>query len=195
MNAVPIPITPKIPIKKYTAKEFFEFTKDKNERFELIDGRIYMMASPNLNHQRVLSKIFRKLADYLDGKTCEPFIAPLDVVLFEKDKESDDSQNVFQPDVFVVCALEKISHNRINGAPDLIIEITSPSNSETDYFYKCNAYLQYGVREYWIVDPKTKSILVYINGEKVQTFSHTFEDKIKVGIFDDFEIDFNELRI
>ena len=90
---------------------------------------------------------------------------------------------------------KKISKKRINGAPEFVIEIVGESNSALDYFYKLFTYMKYGVKEYWIVNPVTKNILVYINGEEIKTASYTFEDKIKVSIFEDFEIDFKELRI
>ena len=185
--------------KKYTAKEFFEFTKDKpeNERYELIDGEIYMMASPSTNHQRIGGFIYRQIGDYLDGKKCEVFISPLDVVLFEKDKknENDKSQNVFQPDVFVVCDPEKISDKRIYGAPDFIIEIASPSSETNDYFKKFKVYFKYGVKEYWIVNPETKQITVYIDINDEYYKTYTFDDKVKVSILDDLEIDFKALQI
>jgi Uma2 family endonuclease len=182
--------------KKFNYKEFLEFTKDKEERYELIEGNIYLMASPSTNHQRIIREISRKIGNYLEGKTCEVFMAPLDVFLFEKNKKSD-CQNVFQPDVFVVCDPKKISANRINGAPDFVVEIVSPSNPENDYFYKLNAYIRYGVCEYWIVDPETRQISVYVKlkNKEVRHYSYTFEDKIKVSIFEDFEIDFKELNL
>jgi Uma2 family endonuclease len=193
MNAMPIHERKKFIAKKFNAKEFFEFTENKpeNERYELIAGRIALMASPTSTHQRILLFLGRKLGDFLDGTTCEPFIAPLDVVLFKKDKSK--AKNVFQPDVFVVCDPKKISEKRIYGAPDFVVEIISPSNSENDYYYKLPLYMKHGVREYWIIDPKTKSIIVHINGEDVKTYNFTFEDKVKVNIFEDFEIDFKEL--
>ena len=180
--------------KKYTAKEFFEFTKDKEERYELIDGRIYMMASPNTEHQRITREIGAELRNYLKGKKCEPFMAPFDVVLFNKKNKKDKSQNVFQPDVFVVCDPKKISEERIYGAPDFIVEVVSPSNSERDYIDKLSAYMKYDVKEYWIINPETKQVYVYIKG-KSSSISYSFNDKIKVSIFDDFEIDFKELQI
>lgn len=185
---------PKRRIKKYNAKEFFEYVNDKNERYELIEGRIYMMASPNVNHQRIARKILKKLENYLEGKPCEPFMAPLDVVLFEKENEKDKSQNVYQPDLFVVCDQKKISDNRINGAPDFVIEVVSQSSETQDYFIKFQAYMKYGVREYWIVNPMTKQISVYINEKGRKECKHyTFSDKIPAGIFENFEIDFTEI--
>jgi Uma2 family endonuclease len=182
--------------RKFYYKEFLEFIKDKKERYELIEGNIYLMTSPSTNHQRIIGGIYGELRNYLKGKPCEPFMAPLDVVLFEKNKKKD-CQNMFQPDVFVVCDPKKISKNRIDGAPDFIVEIVSPSNPEHDYFYKLNVYMKYGVREYWIVDPEKKQISVYINpkNKEVRLSSYTFEDKIKSSIFEDFEIDFKELNL
>jgi Uma2 family endonuclease len=180
------------------AKEFFEFTKDKDykkERYELINGRIYLMASPSTSHQAVAGEIYRKLGNYLEGKKCRPFMA-LDVVLFEKDKtrKEDKSQNVFQPDVFVICDPKKIGEQRIYGAPDFAVEVVSPANSAHDYINKLSVYMNHGVKEYWIVNPLKKNILVYIK-EKIEPDIYTFDDKIKIGIFDDFYIDFKELNI
>ena len=186
--------------KKYNLNEFLEFTKDKKERYELIEGRIYLMASPNVAHQDIAGYIYRKLGNYLQGKKCRPFIAPLDVVLFKKEREKDKSQNVFQPDVFVVCDPKKITKDRIYGAPDLVFEIVSPSSEINDYFRKFWLYMKYGVKEYWIINPETKQIIVNINpgeGNEAETepVKYSFDDKIKVGIFEDFYIDFKELMM
>jgi len=188
---------PKLRRKKYDLKEFLEFVKDKEGRYELIDGEIYMMASPSMDHQDIAGFIYRKLGNYLEGKKCRAFIAPFDVFLFEKSKKSN-CKNVFQPDVFVVCNKNKMSQHGINGAPDFVVEVVSPSNADNDYIDKLHAYMKYGVKEYWIVNPITKKIFVYTKEEKeVNSDKHTFGDKIKVGIFkdDDFEIDFKELQI
>ena len=185
--------------KKYQLNEFLDFVKDKEERYELINGRIYMMASPNVAHQDAALFIGSKLRDYLNGKKCRVFMSPLDVVLFKKEKEK--SNNVFQPDVFVVCDPSKISKNRIYGAPDLVFEIVSPSSETHDYFKKFGLYMKYGVKEYWIVNPETKQIFVNINSGQIEnenedeTVKYSFDDNIKVGIFDDFYIDFKELKI
>ena len=177
--------------KKYKLTEFLEFVKDTKERYELIDGKIYMMASPTVKHQSIAGEIYAELSNYLRGKPCRPFIAPLDVVLFKKEKNK--SQNVFQPDVFVVCDPEKIDEKRIYGAPDLVFEIISPASETFDYFTKFRLYAKYGVREYWIINPETKQIFVHTNGEETKKYS--FDDKIKVSIFDDFCLDFKSLRI
>ena len=189
----------KIGRKKYNARQFFKITENLEGRYELIDGQIRLMASPSVTHQDIILALGRKIGDYLEDKPCRVFIAPLDVVLFEETEDSEakeeDSQNVFQPDVFVVCDPGKISAKRINGAPDFIIEITSPSNLTDDYIDKLKAYMKHGVREYWILNPEKKTVLVYRNGKELENDAYTFEDKIKVNIFDDFEIDFRRLKL
>ena len=192
----------KIPVKKiYTAAEFFKFTKNKETRHELIGGTIHMMASPSVTHQDICRKICRKLEDFSEGKSCRVFMAPLDVVLFEKDKTKkskytrDAAQNVFQPDVFVVCSPKKISENKINGAPDFIIEVVSTATALNDYVYKLKAYMEYGVCEYWIVNPVTKKVLVYTkNKETLETCEYTFEDTVKSAVLDGFETDFRLIK-
>ena len=188
--------------RKYTAKEFFEFTKDKDEQYELINGRIYkthapLMASPTVRHQRIIRKLIALLSNYLEGKTCEVFVAPLDVVLFKKNKEKDDAKNVFQPDIFVVCDPNKISENRINGAPDFVIEVASRSTTGVDCGTKLNVYMTFGVREYWIISPESKCVLVYTKQKDgiIKFDSYSFDDKIKVSIFDDLEIDLKQLNL
>ena len=189
----------KIGRKKYNARQFFKITENLEGRYELIDGQIRLMASPSVTHQDIILALGRKIGDYLEDKPCRVFIAPLDVVLFEETEDSEakegDSQNVFQPDVFVVCDPGKISAKRINGAPDFIIEITSPSNLTDDYIDKLKAYMKHGVREYWILNPEKKTVLVYRNGKELENDAYTFEDKVKVNIFDDFEIDFRRLKL
>ncbi|MCL2099501.1 MAG: Uma2 family endonuclease [Oscillospiraceae bacterium] len=178
--------------KKYNAKQFLELTKNTTDRYELIGGNIFLMASPSVSHQSITINIATALNIYLKGKQCRPFIAPLDVVLFEKNKKNE-AKNVFQPDVFVVCDPKKINKTKINGAPDLVFEIVSPSNPETDYIDKLHIYMKYGVHEYWIINPETRNVLVYTKNKKeLKNYAYTFEDTIKVHIFEDFEIDFKE---
>lgn len=111
---------------KYTRDEFLKFTSGmpESERFELIDGYIYAMApSPGSAHQRLALIFARMLSDFFNGKSCEAFIAPLDVHLYD---EEGECENVFQPDVFVVCDKDKIKDDGCHGAPDFVIEIASP---------------------------------------------------------------------
>ena len=146
----------------------------------------------------IIREILAELRDYLKDKTCEPFSAPVDVVLFEKNNDKDKSQNVFQPDVFVVCDPEKITEDRIYGAPDFVVEVVSPSNSKHDDVNKLTAYMKYGVKEFWMIIPETDSVQVYVKVKEEENLYfniYTCNDTIKVSIFDDFEINFKELQI
>ncbi len=123
----------------------------------------------------------------LDGKKCTPFIAPLDVRLDAKGKKS---KNVVQPDLLVVCDPNKIQ-DKIEGAPDLVIEILSKSNKQHDKFDKYHLYQKYGVREYWIIDIEEGLVWVCIlNNDNVYTLPKVYKikDKIKSSIFKGLEI-------
>lgn len=130
--------------KPYTYQEYQEGTAD--ERMEIIDGEVYAMSpSPSVKHQKVVLAFANLMYGFFKGKECTPFIAPMDVVL--------DDINVVEPDVFVVCDRTKIMEANIKGAPDLIIEVLSPSTSLKDRREKKWLYRQHGVKEYIIVSP------------------------------------------
>jgi len=130
-----------------------------SERWELIDGIAYGMSpAPKVPHQQLTGRFFRQLADYLEGKTCQVFIAPLDVYL---PKEASDGDTVVQPDVLVVCDPAKIGEDGIHGAPDFVAEVLSDSTAYKDLTQKKQLYERCAVREYWILNPDSLSILVY----------------------------------
>lgn len=130
--------------KPYTYQEYQQDLAD--ERMEIIDGTVYDMSpSPTVKHQKIVGHFFGIAWEYFRGKECTPFIAPMDVVL--------DDINVVEPDVFVVCDRSKITEANIKGAPDLIIEVLSPSTSLKDRREKKWLYGQHGVKEYIIVSP------------------------------------------
>lgn len=145
----------------YTYADYLSFEDD--ERMEIINGEIVMMSSPGTIHQRISTELLRQFADFLDGKPCEVFSAPLDVRLFEKaGDDPKDVDTVVQPDILVVCDKNKIDDKGIKGAPDLVVEILSPSTQSHDCFVKLNLYQQAGVREYWIADPETETVRVFL---------------------------------
>lgn len=116
------------------------------ERWELIDGVPYNMSpAPSIKHQTVAGRVFSRLEQFLKGKPCKPFIAPVDVVLSEHD--------VVQPDLLVVCQPEKVGEKAIHGAPDLVVEVLSPSTALKDMREKKALYERAGVREYLVIDP------------------------------------------
>jgi Uma2 family endonuclease len=142
----------------YTYADFLEW--DEDVRCEIMDGELFMMSSPATEHQRINRNLFLQLADYLNGKTCEAFFAPFAVRLNPERDLSDDT--VLEPDIVVVCDPSKLDKRGCNGPPDLIIEILSPSTARYDRFAKLHKYQEAGVREYWIVDPETKTVQVCI---------------------------------
>lgn len=138
---------------KYTYSDYL--TWDDGKRWEIIDGEVYdMTPAPTTFHQDVALSISHLLVDQLEGTPCRPFISPIDVVLSE--------ENVVQPDVIVVCDKKKILESHINGAPDLVIEILSPSTTVRDRREKKDLYEKFGVKEYLLVDPKEKFAEKYI---------------------------------
>ena len=167
---------------------------DEEERFEIIDGEAVMLAAPSSAHQWVSMELAGQLHAYLKGKNCRVFAAPFDVRPFEKDGDlPEDVRTVVEPDLSVVCDLSKIDSHGCKGAPDLIIEILSPSTARMDRFLKFDLYQRAGVREYWIVDPDTRTVQVYTLEEGRYHAAQIFNDTIKVGVLEDCVIDLKDV--
>lgn len=146
----------------YTYADYLAW--DTKERYELINGDAYLMAAPSVEHQTISRELLGQFWNFLKGKPCQVFAAPLDVRLFPKEDNSDDT--VVQPDILVVCDKTKLADNRsCRGAPDLVIEILSPSNTSPAMYLKFAQYLMAGVREYWVIDTKNRSIQTHIREE------------------------------
>ncbi|MDR2471624.1 MAG: Uma2 family endonuclease, partial [Treponema sp.] len=143
----------------YTYADYKDWELKPGERYELIRGVPYAMSAPNLPHQRVLMALAVEIHGFLKGKPCEVFAAPLDVRLFYEEDESDDT--VVQPDIVVICDEAKKGYEGCRGAPELAVEILSPSNTAIEMERKLNLYREAEIGEYWIADPKNKHIRVY----------------------------------
>ena len=166
--------------RKYTIDDYYALPEDR--RVELIDGVIYDMAAPSGMHQRIIGDLhiwFRECADQ-HGMPCEVFLSPFDVRL------DRDNYTMVQPDLLVICGEYDVEGSiRYEGAPDLVIEVLSPSSRSTDQLLKLYKYSNAGVREYWIVDPKYKIVTVHrFEEEEYTPQKYDFEDKIPVGISD-----------
>jgi len=133
----------------YTVEEYL--TWDEGFRAELYEGRLIMMAPPTASHQSVLGEIFVQLHNFLKGKSCKVYPAPFGVKLF------DNEETIFEPDVVVICDKTKVD-NICHGAPDMVIEVRSPTTAKRDLNEKYKKYEQAGVREYWIVDPEANHV-------------------------------------
>ncbi len=170
---------------------------DENELIEIIDGEAFMMATPSRIHQKISGELFRQLANYLEGKKCEVYSAPFGVRLFEQDGDRpEDVDTVVEPDISVVCDRSKLDKLGCKGAPDLIVEILSPSSLRHDRLVKLNLYQRAGVREYWIVDPENRSVMVFLpdrNGSFRLHEDYGREDVAKVSALDGCFIELNKV--
>ncbi len=168
--------------KTYTIDDIYALPE--GQRAELIDGQMYMMAPPKRIHQKLITELVSLIHRHIkshDG-SCEIYPAPFAVFL------NKDSQNYVEPDISVVCDKTKLDDNGCHGAPDWIIEIISPSTSRMDYGIKLFKYRTAGVREYWIVNPSTRTVNVYDFEHDAGTTQYTFDDEIPVCIYRDLSI-------
>ena len=158
-----------------------------------------MSPAPSRIHQELIMEISAEIRNYIksnNGK-CKVYPAPFDVVLVSENQNATDSKNIVQPDISVICDKSKLTDKGCTGSPDMIVEIISPFNPSNDYVRKLNLYEQFKIKEYWIVNPMKKNILVYTltdNGYNMPDM-YTFNDKVKVNIYNDLEIDFKSFNI
>lgn len=188
-------VLPKVKNEKYTYADYQ--TWDTEQRWEIIDGFPYSMSpAPTTKHQEVLSSLFNSFYNYLKGKPCKVFPAPFDVRLSNIGAKDDEVENVVQPDISVICNPMRLDEKGANGAPDLILEILSPSTSKKDMGIKSFLYQRFGVKEYWIVDPDSETVLVYVldsTGKYDLLNEYKSTDFVKVSIFPDLEINLSEV--
>jgi len=144
---------------KYTYEDYLKWPEE--ERWELIDGVPYNMSpSPSREHQRISIGLSTQIYNFLADKECEVYNAPFEVRLPETGQDENKIKTVVQPDIVVVCAHSKLDDRGCKGAPDFVIEIISPSTASKDHIQKLALYERHGVKEYWIVDPLYKLVIV-----------------------------------
>ena len=140
-------------------EEFLQMDKENKHRLEYFDGEVVYLEPPSVKHQQVLLNIAAEFRNYFMGKPCEAFISPLNLWLIDEEK----SVNVkVQPDLMVICDKAGLKKNAYYGVPDLIIEIIAPSNESHDRVKKYSTYMEFGINEYWMVNPKLKTVEVYV---------------------------------
>jgi Uma2 family endonuclease len=168
-------------------------TWDDDERWELIDGVPFNMSpAPKPRHQLILGGLYRQFANWLLGKPCRVFLAPFDVRLPDAGESDDLVETVVQPDLSVICDKKKLDDAGCRGAPDLIVEILSPSTASKDLKIKFERYERAGAREYWVVDPEGKTVQIFTlgaDGRYGRPRVNADGDLARVGIFPDLEID------
>ncbi|MEK3889382.1 Uma2 family endonuclease [Bacillus sp. FSL K6-3431] len=174
-------------------REFYTLREKTDDLLEYSDGIVFMTPSPSTKHQRISGRLHAKLFHFLDGSGCEVFHAPFDVELQSKNAEE---KHIVIPDLLVICNKSGLSDNKFSGAPDLIIEILSPSNQSHDLVYKLNLYMQAGVKEYWIVNPMLHIIQVYQldpNGQYQQVDALKETGIITSTILNGFQVNLDEI--
>ncbi|MEW9676291.1 Uma2 family endonuclease [Lentibacillus sp. L22] len=178
--------------RKYTYADYLSWPEDT--RTEIIDGTPYLLTAPSRTHQKVLSELHRQLANFLVGKDCEVYPAPFHVVLDigEQSEDVENAENIFEPDITIVCDTSKLDDAGCKGTPDMLVEIISPSTARRDKIMKFNKYEQAGVKEYWIVEPKEKIVSVFMlqeNRRYGRPDLYSDQEEVEVGILDGCIID------
>jgi len=182
---------------RYTYADYLTWMDDK--RRELIDGFMHLMSAPLRVHAQVSSKLNYRFFSFVERRKgkCRVYHAPFDVRLsLNGSKDDDQIYDVVQPDICVICDFTKLDERGCVGAPDLIVEVLSPTTLKYDWNYKFNLYEKAGVREYWIVDPKAKTVSVFLlqaDGKYDNGNVYECHQKAPVFIFEGLEIDLNEL--
>ena len=178
----------------YTYADYLQFTMD--EMVEIIKGKIFRMSpAPSSTHQRISRRLSGWFFLFLQGKTCEFFVAPFDVILPVKGKDFMQSDRVVQPDIVVICDPSKIKEKGCFGAPDIIIEILSPHTTKKDVQDKFDLYEESGVKEYWIVEPKNQTVEVFVleNEKYRRNQTYVSDDVIYCHTFEGLELDLKEV--
>lgn len=175
---------------KCTYEDFLKITKE--QRAEYIDGEVYLLASPSPEHQRISFKLSMELGSYFRNNECEVFAAPLDVIL---ENEKTREKHVVQPDISIICEKDKFTESNYKGVPTLIIEILSPSTTWIDISKKFDLYQRFGVKEYWIVKPKSRIIEIYYLEDEAYTepMAYSKDDIVKSDIFQDLSIELKSI--
>jgi Uma2 family endonuclease len=178
---------------KLSYEDYLVLKEKSDNLLEYIDGIVYMSPSPSTKHQRISSKLHAKLYNVLEGKTCEVFHAPFDIVL---KNDNIEGEKLVIPDLSVICDKTGFTDNKYIGVPSLIIEILSPSNQSHDLVIKLNIYMKYGVKEYWIVNPILNTVMLYaLNADNMyeQSIVKTEIGIVKSKIIENFEVDIEDL--
>jgi len=170
------------------------------ERWEIINGVPYNMTpAPSRQHQKITGNLHLAFGNYLHKKTCDVYISPFDVRLFTNGKNDNEIKDVVQPDLTIVCDPSKLDDRGCNGAPDLVVEVLSPSTFKRDKVEKLYLYRKAKVKEYWIIDLDREAIEIFRFDDDpdkfpdIQIYTLKDNDKVQVGIFDDLTIDLQDV--
>lgn len=190
---MPLPVDR--PGDRFTYRDYLTWPED--QRWELLEGEPRLMSpGPNRRHQELLVELMVAFHTYLRDKPCRVYPAPFDVRLAKAGEPDEAVDTVVQPDLIVVCDPAKLDDRGCRGAPDLVVEITSPSTASLDHIRKKALYERHGVREYWLVHPVDRIAMIYtLRPDSAYGAPAVYgpEDTLPVGIFDDFSLDLKQL--
>lgn len=179
--------------RKASYEEYLELVNNTEERYEYIDGEIYLLSSPKTAHQIALTELFGIFYNWFQGKECVPLVAPYDITL----KRNLENINVVQPDIMVICDLEeKLDENDYyKGIPALVVEILSQSTRSKDLIKKLDLYMSCDVREYWIVNPINREVTVYLFEDKNISSNITYRkpEIVQSYIFEGLSAELNRI--
>jgi Uma2 family endonuclease len=193
------PVVGTSPLDERLLDEYLPNSIGVKPRYEIIDGVIYMMASPKFWHQRVFSEMFFQLKQQLAPHGCEVMLAPFDLYLFW---EEGDKKNYVEPDLFITCDQEQIKRLRASeqdyyhGVPKFIVEILSPGHESHDLVLKAQLYYRAGVTEYWVVNPLGRTIHIFTlpeDGVEYRIKILEAQDTIPLASFPGCAVDFNAI--
>jgi Uma2 family endonuclease len=145
----------------HTYSDYLIWSKSYGD--ELINGTAYVREppAPARSHQGIVGELFRQIANALENKPCHVYVAPFDVRLPKSTEEDDQVDTVVQPDVLIVCDLQKLDARGMRGAPDWLAEVLSPGTASHDRIVKLPAYERAGVPEVWLIHPIERTLAVY----------------------------------
>jgi len=170
-----------------------------DQTVELIKGKILQMSAPSRRHQGISREISALVYDHFRGHRCKFYAAPFDVRLYDKQKSQKANKDVFsvvQPDICIICDLDKLDDKGCLGSPDLVIEILSPGNSSKEMKLKKSLYEENGIREYWIIDPDHENAFQFHlleSGVYSPATIYVDDEILDCVIFPDLKIDLKEI--
>ncbi|SCZ81089.1 type II toxin-antitoxin system Phd/YefM family antitoxin [Acidaminobacter hydrogenoformans] len=164
--------------KKVSYEEFLEISEKSELRMEYIEGEIILMAAPSFKHQELLGMLYMAFRQFISGKACKVILAPFDIRLFKPEIRDPD---VCQPDLIIACDTEENLNEKGQyfGVPELVVEILSASTRSKDMTKKLNTYMLSGIKEYWIVDHKHKTVIIYrFDNLQIESYSHYKNEEV-----------------
>ncbi len=176
---------------KVSYEEFLKIARESENRYEYIDGQIYLLASPKVTHQKIVMNISIRLSSWFKDRECFPLISPLDVTLYK-----DGDPNVVQPDLLVICDQENIKEDDTYlGTPALVVEVLSESTKSKDIIKKLELYMSGGVAEYWIVNPFSEEVSIYFfqDRELENLLTYRKDEVAQSSVFKGLEVSLEEI--